>query len=194
MFMPCEALEGEKYVLTILDDFSRYSEAVGIKRKLDTTDEVVSVLTRWARHSGHSLQRVRTDQGTEYYLLDKYFQQQGVVHELSATYTPETNGRDERHNRTLIERTRAIMHLHNVLKLVWDYAIQVACKLRNCIPSAGQPQTPYENLFGRKPDISSLKAFVCAASVHILKNKRDKLSNVAESGCESTQEHTIYVT
>jgi hypothetical protein len=42
MFMPCEALEGEKYVLTVLDDFSRYAEVICINRKSSVTDELIS--------------------------------------------------------------------------------------------------------------------------------------------------------
>jgi transposase InsO family protein len=52
---------------------------------------------------------VRTDQGTEYYGLDRFCKSTEVVHELSATYSPEQNGRAERLNRTLIERVRALL-------------------------------------------------------------------------------------
>jgi len=40
--MPLEALEGERYVLTILDDYSRYSAVVCIRRKSDVTDELIA--------------------------------------------------------------------------------------------------------------------------------------------------------
>jgi histone deacetylase 1/2 len=70
--LPCEALEGEKYLFTVLDDYSRYGEVVCINRKSSVTDELIAVLTRWQRQTGCAVKCVRTDQGTEYYGLDKY--------------------------------------------------------------------------------------------------------------------------
>jgi transposase InsO family protein len=183
MFMPCEALGGEMYVLTILDDYSRFSDVVCINRKSSVTDELIAVLTRWQRQTGYPVKCVRTDQGTEYYGLDKYCREQGIIHEMSATYTPEQNGRAERLNRTLIERTRAILHEHNAPKLMWAYAIQVAAMLRNCMPSNGhKTMTPHQLLFDKKPNVEFLRVFGCAATVHTPKKKRDKLSRTSVQG------------
>jgi hypothetical protein len=43
MVMPCEALPGEKYVMTILDDYSRYTETVCLIRMSEATNELVAV-------------------------------------------------------------------------------------------------------------------------------------------------------
>jgi transposase InsO family protein len=125
---------------------------------------------------------VRTDQGKEYAAFDKFCRTQGIVRQYSATYTPEQNGRAERLNRTLIETTRAILHHHKAPKILWPQAVQVACCLRNYRPSAGKKSTPYELLYGAKPDVSRLRVFGCAASVHIPKKKRDKLDSVSVPG------------
>jgi hypothetical protein len=53
---------------------------------------------------------ISVGQGTEYFGFDKYCKVQGIVRELSATYVPEQNGRVERLNRTLLERTRALIY------------------------------------------------------------------------------------
>jgi hypothetical protein len=67
---------------------------------------------------------------------------------LSATYVPEQNGRAERLNRTLLERTRALMHEHKAPKVLWAHAIQFACMLKNCIPGNGQTATTHQLLLG----------------------------------------------
>jgi Reverse transcriptase (RNA-dependent DNA polymerase)/Integrase core domain/GAG-pre-integrase domain len=182
MFMPSEALEGEQYVMTVLDDYSRYSETVCLHRKSDATDELVAIIRRLQKQTGGEVKRVRTDQGTEYYGLDKFCKSTGVVHELSATYTPEQNGRAERLNRTLIERVRALLLQFKAPKILWAEAIQVASLVRNCVPVAGDTRSPMEKMFGVKPDISRFRVFGCAASVHIPKKKRDKLDAVAVQG------------
>jgi hypothetical protein len=71
---------------------------------------------------------------------------QGIVRELSATYVPDHNGRAERLNRTLLERTRALMHEHKAPKVLRAHAIQAACMLKNCIPGNGQTATPHQRL------------------------------------------------
>jgi hypothetical protein len=125
---------------------------------------------------------VRTDHGTEYAAFDKFCRTQGIVRQYSATYTPEQNGRAERLNRTIIETTRAILHHHKAPKVLWPEAVQVACLLRNYRPSASHSSTPYELIYGSKPDVSRLRVFGCAASVHIPKKKRDKLAPVSTPG------------
>jgi hypothetical protein len=182
MFMPCEALEGEQYVMTVLDDNSRYSETVCLNRKNAATDELIAVISRLERQTGYQVKRVRTDQGTEYYGFDDYCRSNGVVHELSATYTPEQNGRAERLNRTLIERVRALLVQFKAPKVLWAEAMQVANLVRNCVPAAGESKSPIEKMFNIKPDVSRLRVFGCAASVHIPKKKRDKLDAVSIQG------------
>jgi transposase InsO family protein len=182
MFMPCEALEGEQYVMTVLDDYSRYSETVCLNRKSDATNELVAIISRLERQTGYQVKRVRTDQGTEYYDFDKYCKSSGVVHELSATYTPEQNGRAERLNRTLIERVRTLLMQHKSPKVLWAEAVKVANLMRNCIPTAEETKSPIEKIYGIKPDISRFRVFGCAASVHVPKKKRDKLDAVAMQG------------
>jgi hypothetical protein len=126
---------------------------------------------------------VRTDQGTEYYGLAKYCREQGIIHDMSATYTPEQNGRAERLNRTLIERTRAILHEHNAPKLMWSFAIQVAALLRNCIPCNGHAATPpHQLMFDKKPNVELLRVFGCAVTVHTPRKKRDKLRKTSVQG------------
>lgn len=181
-FMPCEALEGEKYVLTVLDDYSRYSEVVCLNRKSSATDELIAIINRLQRQTGHCVKRVRTDQGTEYFGFSKYCKQQGIVHELSAVYTPEQNGRAERLNRTLMERTRALLQDYNAPKVLWSEAVKVACMTRNCIPSEGKTCTPHELLFETKPNLQMFRVFGCAASVHTPKQKRDKLDPTSLHG------------
>jgi hypothetical protein len=91
---------------------------------------------------------ISVGQGTEYFGFDKYCKVQGIVRERSATYVPEQNGRAERLNRTLLERTRALMHEHKAAKVLWAHAIQAACMLKNCIPGNGQIGKPHQLLFG----------------------------------------------
>jgi hypothetical protein len=65
MFLPCDCLKGDKYVLRVLDNFSRYAEVICINKKNAVTDEIISVIHRLRRQTGYTVKAVRTDHGTE---------------------------------------------------------------------------------------------------------------------------------
>jgi transposase InsO family protein len=179
--MPCEGVQGEKYVLTVLDDYSRFSEVVCLRNKRDVAASLIDVIARWQRQTGVLVKALRTDRGTEFMgQLRTYIQAKGIVHELSVAYVPEQNGRAERLNRTLLERTRALLLEHKLPKVVWSEAIKAASYLRNVVCSAKQVQTPYELFHGAKPSVSHLRVYGCKVSAHIPAHKRDKLDGVSE--------------
>nr|GFB31235.1 ribonuclease H-like domain-containing protein [Tanacetum cinerariifolium] len=73
--MRVQSINGKRYVLVVVDDYSRYT---------------------W---------RVRTDNGTEFKnkTLAKFFDKVGITQQFSAARTPQQNGIVERRNRTLVE-------------------------------------------------------------------------------------------
>ena len=54
---------------------------------------------------------MRTNGGGEYASkeFEAFCTSQGVVHEVTAPYTPQHNGLAERRNRTLLNRTRSML-------------------------------------------------------------------------------------
>jgi hypothetical protein len=97
-------------------------------------------------------------------------------------YTPQQNGKAERLNRTLMEKTRAMLQDAGLNDALWGEAIVTANYLRNRSPVAGKPKTPWEMFFGKRPDVSLLRTFGSTAYVLIPKAKRTKLDNVSEKG------------
>nr|GEU29615.1 hypothetical protein [Tanacetum cinerariifolium] len=106
--MRVESINGRKYVLVIIDDYSRYT---------------------WT----HFLRIVRTDKGTE--LLNKtlhaYFASEGIHHQTSVARTPEKNGIVERQNRTLVKAARTMLSATKVPLFFWAKAIATACFTQN---------------------------------------------------------------
>nr|GEU74127.1 hypothetical protein [Tanacetum cinerariifolium] len=85
--MRVESVNGKKYILVIVDDYSRFTW----------------VLAR----------RIRTDNETEFVnqTLHDYCEEAGISHETSVARSPQQNGVVERHNRTRIEAARTIENL-----------------------------------------------------------------------------------
>ena len=58
---------------------------------------------------GRKIKRVRSDRGGEYLLLNKFCEKEGIIHEVTPPYSPESNGVAERKNRTLKEMMNAML-------------------------------------------------------------------------------------
>lgn len=178
---PVRGLKDEAYVVTALDDFSGFAETILIRNKSEAASGLVNLLTRWETQTEKRVKVVRTDQGTEYKGdLAAFCKRKGVVHQVSVVYTPEQNGRAERLNRTLLERTRALMLQHRMPDSVWSEAMPTAAYLRNLTPQAEKRLTPYELFYGKKPDVSHLRVYGCKVAVHVRHDARTKLDPVSE--------------
>jgi len=56
--------------------------------------------------------------------------------------------------------TRAMLLDNNCDKILWPFAVETACYVRNRLPHASiAGKTPHEAFFGTKPDISHLRVF-----------------------------------
>jgi hypothetical protein len=107
----------------------------------------------------------------------------GIKHEVTAVYTPQQNGRVERLNRTLLDKTRAMMINSSAPLALWGEALMTAIRLRNLLTTAyDKTATPYEMFWGRKPNISGLRTFGCAAYVKVHKYARMKLDPMSRLG------------
>ncbi|GJV48735.1 zinc finger, CCHC-type containing protein [Tanacetum coccineum] len=94
-----------------------------------------------------------TDRGGEYY-DPRYFQSTGIVHQVTAPYTPHQNGIAERKNRTLMDMVNSMMSHSGLSSGYWGEALLIACYILNRVPSKRNIKTPYE-LWNRrtpKPD------------------------------------------
>ena len=79
-------------------------------------------------------------------------------------------------NRTIMEGARSMLYHAKLSLEFWAEAYSTAVYLHNRSPTTAlKDQTPFECLFGRRPDISKLKVFGCVSYVHISDNQRRKL-------------------
>ncbi|GJV27024.1 retrovirus-related pol polyprotein from transposon TNT 1-94 [Tanacetum coccineum] len=109
--MRVESINGKKYVLVIVDDYSRYTWTHFLRSKDETPGVLIDFLTLVQRGLHAQVTTVRTDKGTEFLnkSLHAYFAKEGIRHETSTARTPEQNGVVERRNRTLVEAARTML-------------------------------------------------------------------------------------
>ena len=97
------------------------------------------------------------------YHLTSYFKHLGIVHELTASYTPQQNGIAENFNRPSLNMVLSMMHHMNVPKMFWAEALSTAVYIRNRVTSRSIPSnmTPHHIWMKNTPTVAHLRFFGC---------------------------------
>lgn len=169
------SIGGNRYLLVIVDDYSRYYHTVLLQKKSDAFDAAIRWITLHERRTGRRVKRIRTDGGGEF-TGDKwvsYCVHNGVMHEKTVPYTPEQNGRAERAVGVIKNGTRTYLLQSGLPKAYWGAASANFTYTRNVLPTTSAPtSTPFELFYGSKPDVSFLRVFGCVAYVHVPRQVR----------------------
>jgi transposase InsO family protein len=100
--------------------------------------EVASIFKKFAKKAQNEfdckIKKIRSDNEKEFdnTNIHEYYDEIGINHEVSATYTPQQNGVVERKNRTLIALARTMI---NTPERFWAEAVNTACYASKCISS-----------------------------------------------------------
>jgi transposase InsO family protein len=165
------SINGKKYGLVIVDDYSRWTWVKFLRVKDDAYDVSSIFCTQVQNEKGLKILKVRSDHGGEFENepFATFCEDHGIVHEFSAPRTPQQNGVVERKNRSLQEMARTMMHETKLAKHFWAEAVNTACYIQNRIYIRPLLNiTTYELFKGRKPNISYFHQFGCVC--YILNN------------------------
>ncbi|GJR68746.1 retrovirus-related pol polyprotein from transposon TNT 1-94 [Tanacetum coccineum] len=103
--MHVHCINRKKYILVIVDYYSRYTWTHFLRFKDKTPEVLINFLrmNQWGLQA--QVRTVRTDRGTEFLnkALQTYFQEEEISHQTTIARTPEQNGVVERQNHTLVE-------------------------------------------------------------------------------------------
>nr|GFB50685.1 hypothetical protein [Tanacetum cinerariifolium] len=108
--MRVESINGKKYILVIVDDYSRFTWVKFLRSKDETLMFIIKFLKMIQVRLKVPVRHIRTDNGTEFVnqTLRDYYKEVGISHETSVARSPQQNRVVERRNRTLIEAARTI--------------------------------------------------------------------------------------
>nr|GEY82858.1 retrovirus-related Pol polyprotein from transposon TNT 1-94 [Tanacetum cinerariifolium] len=160
--MRVASINGKRYVLVIVDDYSRYTWTHFLRSKDETPEVLTDFLRLYQRGLQAQVRIVRTDKGTEFLnqTLHAYFAAEGILHQMSVARTPEQNGIVERQNRTLVDAARIMLSAAKVPLFFWAEAIATACFTQNrslVIPQ--HEKTPYHIINDQKPSVKFFHIF-----------------------------------
>ena len=173
----CASVGGNKYYVSFVDDYSKFTWIYLIKNKSDVFARFHDFQNHVERTFDKKILALQSDWGGEYQKLNSFFQRIGIEHHVSCPHAHQQNGSAERKHRHIIEVGLSLLaHAHMPLKY-WDEAFLTATFLINRVPSKViHNETPLERLFNRKPEYSFLRTFGCACWPNLRPYNSHKLS------------------
>ncbi|GKE25894.1 retrovirus-related pol polyprotein from transposon TNT 1-94, partial [Tanacetum coccineum] len=132
--MRVASVNGKKYILVIVDDYSRFTWVKCLRSK----DEAPDIIKKFL----------------------KMIQKVCISHETFVARSPQQNGVIERRNRTLIEAARTMLIYAKAPLFLWAEAVATACYTQNrSIVRLHHGKTPYELLHDKLLDLSFFHVF-----------------------------------
>ncbi|GKB71162.1 retrovirus-related pol polyprotein from transposon TNT 1-94 [Tanacetum coccineum] len=160
--MRVASVNGKKYILVIVDDYSRFTWVKFLRSKDEAPDFIIKFLKMIQVWLKVTVRRIKTDNGTEFVnqTLREYYEKIDISHETSVARSPQQNGVVERRNRTLIEAARTMLIYAKAPLFLWAEAVATACYTQNrSIIRLRHGKTPYELLHDKPPDLSFFHVF-----------------------------------
>ncbi|GJR27722.1 retrovirus-related pol polyprotein from transposon TNT 1-94 [Tanacetum coccineum] len=119
--MRIESINGKKYILVIVDDYSRYTWTRFMRSKYEKPEVLKDFLKMIQQNLQAQVITVRNDRGTEFLnkTLQTYFKEEGIDHQTTIAQTPKQNGVVERRNHTLVEAARIMLSASKLPLFFW---------------------------------------------------------------------------
>ncbi|GJZ85600.1 retrovirus-related pol polyprotein from transposon TNT 1-94 [Tanacetum coccineum] len=96
--MRVQTINGKKYILVIVDDYSRFTWVKFLRSKDETPEVVIKFLKQIQVGLNKTVRNIHTDNGTEFVNKDltDYYERVGIFHQKTVLRTPQQNGVVER--------------------------------------------------------------------------------------------------
>nr|GEZ60558.1 retrovirus-related Pol polyprotein from transposon TNT 1-94 [Tanacetum cinerariifolium] len=156
--MRIASINGKRYVLVIIDDYSRYTWVHFLRSKDEAPEVIIKFLKRITVLLQSPVIIIRTNNGIKFknQVLKEYF------------------------DTTLVEAARPMLIFSRAALFLWAEAIATACFTQNhSIIHCRFNKIPYELINGRKPDISFLHVF---DALCYPKNDREDIGKLGAKG------------
>nr|GFC66446.1 integrase, catalytic region, zinc finger, CCHC-type, peptidase aspartic, catalytic [Tanacetum cinerariifolium] len=160
--MHVQTINGKKYILVIVDDYSRFTWVKFLRSKDETPDVVIKFITQIQVGLNKTVRYIRIDNRTEFinHTMTEYCERIGIFHQKTVPQTPQQNEVVERRNRTLVEATRTMLISSKALMFLWAEVMATACYTQNrSLIHTRHHKTPYELVHNKKPDLTFFRVF-----------------------------------
>ena len=113
-----ESLGGRKYIMVVVNDFTRYTWIILLRSKSDALEYIEALCTRFQNEKGLKIDQIQSDHGKEFenLCMESFCTRSGISKEFSAPITPQQNAVVERKNKVIQEMARTMLHNKDVAR------------------------------------------------------------------------------
>jgi transposase InsO family protein len=112
---------GQAYFMTMIDDASRYCYAYLLKIKDEALNYFKTYKAKVENQLEKKIKRFRSDRGYEYFSneFDLFCAEHDIIHEMTQSYSPQSNGVAERKNHTLTDLVNSMLDTAGLSEVWW---------------------------------------------------------------------------
>ena len=172
-----KGFDGNAYIVSFNDPFTGYTRLYAIKNKSEVAIKFAGYHKYLCnKFPNDPVSEIVTDNAKEYTEGDfsDYCTAAGIIRDSGNAHSPELDGISERKNRTVIELIRAMLEDAGMELSMWPLVLNAVEYILNRVHTKGNVSgiTPYEALYGKKPDLSNLRVFGNVVLMHLPKEAR----------------------
>lgn len=169
------SLGGKKYIMTFIDDYTRYSMVYFLESKDEAFKSFEHFKTWFESRTEHRVLKLKSDRGGEYSSTEflNFLKEEAIDIERGPANRPTSNGVAERYNRTILSKMRAQLHQSGLPLKFWAELAQYTCLQINHSPTVAlEHKTPHDMMKSHLTShlhpfsVGRLKPFGCLAYVH----------------------------
>src|SRR6266850_5187943 len=181
---PTATIKGKKYYLAFQDQFT-HEERIYFLHKKSEAFSYYKIYEAWVKMQREAnIKTLGTDRGGEFTgaTFKSHLENSGTVRHLTVHDSPQSNGKAERANRTIVEGARAMLLASKLPEYLWAEAASHHVWLRNRTPTKTLPKskTPLEMATGTCPDLSNIHEW--GSRVWVKRTHSSKLASKVNTG------------
>ena len=171
------SLNGNRYVICFVDDYSRHIALYFLKRKSDAPAALLKYIAEYATPLQINVRRIQSDGGGGFLgPFSAICREQGIRQDFSSPDVQAQNSVAERTWRTVVSATVRMLEDAQLPVAYWEDAMKTAAWVKNRVYSkAVDGTTPHGALWSEDPDLSLLKVWGSPCYVHIPPSKSVQL-------------------
>jgi len=169
-------IKNARYILVIVDEFSRYTFTFVLANKSDAADTIINHIKHIQIKLNKKLTELNTDGGKEFVnnKLKEFLTNNGTTLKVTNPNSPYENSIVERKNRHLSETCKTLLIAANLPPCFWVYAILHATYIINSLSLKSTPSsTPLQQFYNIKPQLKHLDIFGSDCYIYLEKTERD---------------------
>jgi len=154
-------LGGIRYFVIAVCDKTGFIGCTLAKNKVEIVSQLKDEVLTLSQKANRRVRGFFSDNGTEFInrRMDKFATEENIFQQFRSAHFPSENGKAERAIRSIKTIARTMLITSGLGRRFWGFAILYAVEILNVFPKQNEEESPFEKLFGYKPDYTRFKIF-----------------------------------